>query len=357
MPKSKNKSAHPSASSTWRRNVTRKPTLKTIAEISGLAVATVSRALNDAPDIRADTKDLVRRIAADVGYVPNRAGVRLRTGRTNVISLIMSTEHTMMNQVSRLIWSIAGELRHTPYHLIITPYFADQDPVEPARYVVETGSADGLIFNQTLPDDPRVKYLAEHGFPFATHGRTDMGIAHPYYDYDNRCFSRIVMRELASRGCKSVVMIAPTPGQSYTDHMVEGAQKEAALLGVDFRVETETDSDSPRDEITDCVRHRLIENPEVDGYICASVSSAMAVVAASEELGRLVGKTIQIGTKEAVPFLHLFRKDIIVHTEDVSGAGQFLARAVIRAINEPDLPPMQMLEKPDELCAEQEENE
>ena len=72
------------------RNVTRKPTLKTISELSGLAVATVSRALNDAPDIGADTKKLVRRIAADIGYVPNRAGVRLRTGRTNVITLVLS---------------------------------------------------------------------------------------------------------------------------------------------------------------------------------------------------------------------------------------------------------------------------
>ncbi|MCB1359139.1 MAG: LacI family DNA-binding transcriptional regulator, partial [Maritimibacter sp.] len=47
-----------------RRAATQKPTLKTIAGISGLAVATVSRALNDAPDIGADTKKLVRRIAA-----------------------------------------------------------------------------------------------------------------------------------------------------------------------------------------------------------------------------------------------------------------------------------------------------
>ena len=56
-----------------------KPTLKTIAQISGLAVATVSRALSDAPDIKDETKATVRRIAREIGYVPNRAGVRLRS--------------------------------------------------------------------------------------------------------------------------------------------------------------------------------------------------------------------------------------------------------------------------------------
>ena len=58
-----------------------KPTLKTIARATGLAVATVSRALGDAPDLRADTKARVARVAAELGYVPNRAGLRLRTGR------------------------------------------------------------------------------------------------------------------------------------------------------------------------------------------------------------------------------------------------------------------------------------
>ncbi|MEJ1993096.1 MAG: HD domain-containing protein, partial [Maritimibacter sp.] len=103
------------------------------------------------------------------------------------------------------------------YHLIITPFFAGQDPMEPVRYVVETGSADALIINQTLPDDPRVRYLVDRGFPFASHGRTEMGVEHPYFDYDNEAFSRIVMGKLAKRGCKSVVMIAPPREQTYSN--------------------------------------------------------------------------------------------------------------------------------------------
>ena len=66
-----------------------KPTLRTLARLSGFAVATVSRALSDAPDIGDNTKNLVKHIAEAVGYVPNRAGVRLRTGKTNVISLLL----------------------------------------------------------------------------------------------------------------------------------------------------------------------------------------------------------------------------------------------------------------------------
>ena len=69
-----------------------RPTLKTIAAATGLAIATVSRALKDAPDIGEDTKRRVRETATLLGYRPNRAGVRLRTGKTNVIALVLSTE-------------------------------------------------------------------------------------------------------------------------------------------------------------------------------------------------------------------------------------------------------------------------
>ena len=70
-----------------------KPTLKTISRLSGMAVPTVSRALGDAPDISLETKAKVRRIADKIGYIPNRAGVRLRTGRTYVIALVLSLIH------------------------------------------------------------------------------------------------------------------------------------------------------------------------------------------------------------------------------------------------------------------------
>ena len=90
-----------------------RPTLKTIAVATGLAVATVSRALKDAPDIGEETKRRVRETAARLGYRPNRAGVRLRTGKTNVIALVLSTETDVMNHTSRLIYSIANALRGT----------------------------------------------------------------------------------------------------------------------------------------------------------------------------------------------------------------------------------------------------
>ena len=114
-----------------------RPTLKTISELTGFAVPTVSRALKGAPDIGQETKRKIRDVAQQIGYVPNRAGVRLRTGRTNVISLVLATDHDVTDHTGRLIAAIAQTLRGTPFHLTVTPFSAGEDRMSPIRYVVE----------------------------------------------------------------------------------------------------------------------------------------------------------------------------------------------------------------------------
>ena len=325
---------------------TQRPTLKTIAAATGLAIATVSRALKDAPDIGEDTKRRVRETAALLGYRPNRAGVRLRTGKTNVIALVLSTETDIMNHTSRLIYSIANALRGTAYHLVVMPFFADQDPMEPIRYLVETESADGIILNQTKPDDPRVRYMHDHGFPFAAHGRTSMGIDHPYFDFDNDAYGRLGARTLAERGRKRLFIIPPPRSHMYARHMTFGFSDEAALLGVPFEVAANITSDSGGEAVEAAVATRFaLPNPP-DGLLVGSTTAAMAAIAGAEASGHVLGRDFDVVAKEAIAVLRRFRKDILIVREDVGRAGEFLARALVAEIDKRDWTARQGLEVP-----------
>jgi len=309
-----------------------RPTLKTIAVETGLAIATVSRALKNAPDIGEDTKKRVRETAKRLGYRPNRAGVRLRTGKTNVIALVLAAERDVMNNTSQLIYSIADALRGTAYHLVVMPFFADQDPMDPIRYLVETESADGMILNQTLPEDPRVRYLAEHHFPFATHGRTRLGYDDQSFDYDNDAYARLAIRELHARGRRRVLLIVPPQDHMYCQHIVEGAVAEAQFLGLSVEVMDEITSDSPAFAIEAAVTRRFTQSPRPDALLSASTTGAMAAATGAEALGLVLGADFDIVAKEAIPFLHRFRKKMIVVHEDVNRAGDSLARGVMATI-------------------------
>lgn len=323
-----------------------RPTLKTIAGITGLAVATVSRALNDAPDIGEDTKVRVREVARNIGYRPNRAGVRLRTGRTHVIGLVLATDDHMMNHTAQLIYAVSAALKLSSYHLIITPYGTGDDPMDAVQYIVETKSADGVIMNQIQPDDPRIRYLTEQQFPFATHGRTHMGLDHPHYDFDNSEFVQLGVRDLIQRGRKKLCLIPPRSDQSYAQHMRAGYLEATKAAGLDASIEEGINSDSSAAELEPAAERIFATGDRPDGLIVASANATMAVVRACEAKGLKIGRDVDIVSKEAVRFLQLFRKEIIVYHENVQLAGEFLADAVIRAIEEPEDPPLQRVDAP-----------
>ena len=316
-----------------------RPTLKSVAAEVGLAVTTVSRALNDAPDIGAGTKARVREAAARVGYVRDRAALRLRTGRTNVISLLMAPETDALNHTARLIHGLAAELRGTGYHLIVTPVFDDEDPLVPLRYVVETGSADAVVINKIRPRDPRIAYMTEAGLPFATHGRSDMGIAHPYYDYDNAAFAALAIGALAERERRRVLVVAPPLSQSYARHIVAGAEAEARARGVGTSVLEGATTDTPLEPMQEAIRTALATG-RYDAVLTASALSGLAADEAAASLGLATGRDVDVVAKEAHSVLARVRPAIITVREDMSAAGAFLARAALHAVEAPQGPAM-----------------
>lgn len=59
-----------------------------VAARAGVSVATVSRALRGLPGVSATTRQLVRDIAADLGYVASPSAAALTTGRTGAIAVV-----------------------------------------------------------------------------------------------------------------------------------------------------------------------------------------------------------------------------------------------------------------------------
>ena len=304
------------------------------------------RALKDAPDISKETKRRVSEAAATLGYQPNRAGVRLRTGKTNVVALVFSAEAEMMNHTSRLIYSITAAMRGTAYHMIVFPMAADENPMDPIRYIVETGSADGVIMNQTRPDDPRAHYMAKRDFAFATHGRTDTGIDHPYFDCDNHSFARIATQQLASRGHKRLLLIAPPTDQNYGLHMIEGFRSECQALGLAGDVLATLSSDSNAPTLEAALAARFAQPTPPDAIISGSTNAAVSAIIGAESVGKTIGRDFDLVAKEAFPFLKRFRRDIIAYHEDIDAAGGFLARALIATIEKRAIGTGQFLDQP-----------
>lgn len=309
-----------------------KPTLRTIAGLTGLAVTTISRALSGDPLISLETRKRVARVAAEIGYAPDRAAQRLKTGRTNVISVLLDPHEEILGFGTSIMLGLTNALRGTPYHLIVMPNFVKSSNVEAVEYIVRNNLADGLIFTRTEPLDPRVRLLIERDFPFVTHGRTEFSTPHPYVDYDNYAFAHEAARRLIAKGRRKLTVILPPARLTFCQHMRHGFMTAIREAGIAYEIPEGLDLDSPARAVRDHFRERARRDDPPDGLICPGEVSAMAAITGMFEAGRMLGREYDIVAKQTSRLLSDIQPGVDAIYEDLTAAGVELGRLLLRRI-------------------------
>jgi LacI family transcriptional regulator len=297
-----------------------------------LGISTVSQALRNSSSIAEDTRRRVQLAAQQAGYRPNRAGVRLRTGKTNVITVVLNPQDEGSGFFSDFVFGISNGLAGTPYHLVVTPY-SNTDPMEPVRYIVETASADGVIMSRTQPQDTRARFLHDNGIPFATHGRTELSFAHPYHDYDNEAFAYEALRQLKDRGRKRIALFGPPHDLTYNIHTNRGFERGLRDFGLEAFPLGSADVDLPLDATRQLGRDiaGLANGP--DGIVVSSVTSAVVFSKGMEEGGRSIQRDFDMVSKHPNVLLAVTEPKIISIPEDFRLAGRRLAELLIQSID------------------------
>jgi LacI family transcriptional regulator len=324
-----------------------KPTLRTIAQMTGFNVTTISRALNNAPELSQDTRQRVQKIAADIGYVPDRTALRLKTGRTHVISLILDPHDEILGFGQSMVSGLTAALRGTPYHLVITPNYRNVAPIEPINYILRNKAADGVIFSRTEPDDGRVRLLIEHDFPFVSHGRTEIAAPHPYVDYDNFTFAYHAVKRLASKGRRRISTILPPPNFTFGKHLRSGFMAAIGETGQSCEIPADVTLDSEADEIRRAVieRHRQPDPP--DGYVCSGDAAALAVIAGISDAGKVLGRDADIVAKQTSSIFSQVRPKVDAIYEDTALAGLQMGELLLRRIHGERPEDLQILHLPE----------
>jgi LacI family transcriptional regulator len=324
-----------------------KPTLRTIAGMTGLNVTTISRALNNAPELSQETRERVQKIAAEIGYVPDRTALRLKTGRTHVVSLILDPHDEILGFGQSMVSGLTTALRGTAYHLVITPNYRNVDPIDPINYILRNRAADGVIFSRTEPNDARVKLLLEHDFPFVSHGRTEIEAPHPYVDYDNFTFAYHAVKRLAAKGRRRIATILPEPRFTFGNHLRDGFMAAVAETGVDCEIAPGITLDNNADDIRKATIARYAEPNPPDGYVCPGDAAALAVIAGVWDAGKVIGRDTDIVAKQTSSIFSQVRPKVDSIYEDTALAGRQMGELLLRRIRGEPIADLQILHRPE----------
>lgn len=324
-----------------------RPTLRTIAQMTGLAVTTISRALNNAPELSEETRARVQKIAHEIGYVPDRTALRLKTGRTHVISLVLDPHDELLGFDQYMISGLSTALRGTPYHLVITPNHPAKSSLDPILYVLRNKAADGVIFSRTELDDPRVRLLLEEKFPFVTHGRTALAEPHPYVDYDNFAFARHAVMRLRDRGCRKLTILLPPDRFTFGGHLRAGFRHAVEEVGLEWEAFEGATLDNGPDDIRLATMARIARGNPPDGIICTGDTAGLAIMAALTDAGLAIGRDVHMVVKQTSGVFSQVRPRVDTIFENIALAGQQMAELLLRRIQGEPIGDLQILHQPE----------
>lgn len=145
-------------------------TIKMIAQKCGYSVSTVSKALNNAPDIGAETAEFIRKTASEMGYTPNFAARALKTTRTHNFGVLFEDKtrsgltHEFFSQILNSFKHRAEELGYDISFISDLLGGRDITYAEHARY----RNYDGVLIASVDYTEQSVRDLVYCGIPVVT---------------------------------------------------------------------------------------------------------------------------------------------------------------------------------------------
>ncbi|HEY0484737.1 MAG TPA: LacI family DNA-binding transcriptional regulator [Mycobacteriales bacterium] len=142
-------------------------TLATVARRAGVHVSTVSRALSPDETVRrgvsAATAAHIQAIADELGYQPNPAGAALRTGRSQMLGVLVPRLTDIV--LATIYEGIDAAASAAGYHTVVANTGDDLDLQHTRADALLARRVDGLILGDARTDSTLAADLARRGIP------------------------------------------------------------------------------------------------------------------------------------------------------------------------------------------------
>lgn len=201
------------------------PTIKDIAKICGVGVSTVSRAINNHPDINSETKEKIMNAIREYGYVPNDSARNLKRADAKAVAVLIKGIANPF--FTNMITVIEQECKKRHYAMELSHIEADEDEVDVAQKVVKEKRLRGIIFLGGLfsHSEEKLKKLSVP-FVFSTVGSIPENISKKQYSsisVDDRRESAKMVDYLIGLGHKQIaILVAEALEESVGKLRLEG---------------------------------------------------------------------------------------------------------------------------------------
>ena len=256
----------------------RQTSLRDIANAIGVSTTTVSRALNDRPDINDQTRSQIKELASTMGYQPNILAQSLVNRSTHTLGVIVpSLETTIFSTMLSGIQEVAAL---AGYRVTIRISNEKHETEIANVQALMNNMIDGLLICH-IRQINTFEHLRIHigkRIPIVQFYRVAEGLPVSQILADDEAGAEEVTEYLIRKGCRRIAILLGSKGLSISQKRLKGYQNTLQKHGIPIEKKLLAHVDFTLEKVVKAVDNWLKLTPKIDAIISISDKSAVQII-------------------------------------------------------------------------------
>ena len=305
-------------------------TIRDVAAAAGVSTQTVSRVLNNRPDVAPETLERVQDVIRETGYAPNMLARSLTQGRSHVLGVVAyGLEYFGPSHVLTTIEREAAELGYAiMLNLILEPETGD---VEALVSTLRARQVDGIIWS--IPEvganrSELREHLAELPFPAIMVGGMTGAPYIPSIAIDNFAIGCLATEHLLAGGAQHVGIITGPLNWWEAQQRLAGWRETMQAHGrrIDESIVVQGDWTVASGEKA---FYQMVDAcPDIDTIFCGNDQMALGVLHAAHSLGKAVPDALSIVGVDDIPESSHFWPPLTTVHQPLGDAGSLAVKEI-----------------------------
>ncbi len=272
-----------------------KATLKQIAKELNVSVSTVSKALNDSPEISEQTKTRIKEYAKLKNYKPNVIGLNLKNRKTKTIGVIIPN---ILNSFFAKVFTGIEKVAEEKGYNVITCISNESLKKEISTLdMLSNGTIDGFILSvseeaQKLHEFNHFKEIINEGTPIVMFDRIVDEVECDKVVVDDFDSALNATQHLINIGCKKIALFSSIDNLSVGKLRTEGYLK--ALQNNNIAINTDLILRTDSEDALKAKAEILFDNQTIDGIFALDEDDSVVALRISLKRGYNIPENLSI---------------------------------------------------------------
>mgnify|MGYP000386249409 CR=1 FL=1 len=328
-------------------------TIKDIARIANVSTTTVSRVLNDYPDVNEETRKKIKEIIIDNNYRPNTVARSLSTNKSNAIGIFFTDHfnsglhHPFFREVN---YGLEKSLGEKGYDIV---YFTNRHWGDSFSYIEKCRDrhVDGVALMGVLRDDPNLTRLLESDLPSVFVDIDIIGKKASYVISDNISGAEKAVHYLYNLGHRKIAMLMGFNTTKTSQERFLGYQQSLKGLNLPYKPEWVFNGNYSEEGGYKAVLELLQLEELPTAIFCQSDGMAIGAMRAVEELGYKVPDDFSVIGFDDIEVSRYVRPALTTIAQDKEKMGSSVAELLINMVEKtkedisPIIVPVDLIER------------